>query len=401
MKAFIVCLLLTLQGFAEVYAQDHPLGYLPLTSDQKATIKKNQDLFFGSEYVDYDDHDHPFPQIDYTERHIDLRDWGLVSPVKDQKSCGSCWVFATLATYESSYAFRNSKAIVNLSAQNALNCSGAGNCIGGNPAMLLDWWVSRRVLLKNEFDQPYNGFFGSCSDVMGKYKAVAWDFVDASRFIPSTTDIKRAISRHGAVLAGVSATLSFERLRGSYTYNESTNLRTNHVISIVGWDDDREAWLVKNSWGTQWGDNGYGWIGYASNLIGASAMWVDAEVDNTLQPDNNDQDNHSFKVTDNLSNDQVYEEVYLTINGKVQVFSLGTSGQKTATKTFHFDPNQEVTYKIYSKTIFKDNNGNTRLGIGTGEGSIHIDNNEDLHIYITRFLNDDRSKYNIIIKKFT
>jgi cathepsin L len=47
-------------------------------------------------------------------------------------------------------------------------------------------------------------------------------------------------------------------------------------ISIVGWDDTRNAWLIKNSWGTGWGLNGYGWVDYGRYNIGEQAAWVDA-----------------------------------------------------------------------------------------------------------------------------
>src|SRR5581483_7953291 len=98
---------------------------------------------------------------------------------------------------------------------------------------------------------------------------------------------------------------NFENLRGTDTYNEYTNTRTNHVVSLVGWDDDRQAWLVKNSWGTFWGDQGFGWIGYNSNYISVGAIWIDAEIHNTLQPDNENPNESQFNVTDILSPDQV------------------------------------------------------------------------------------------------
>ena len=52
---------------------------------------------------------------------------------------------------------------------------------------------------------------------------------------------------------------------------------SNHAIVIVGWDDAKGAWLMKNSWGTNWGENGYMWIKYGSNNIGRRAAWVIAK----------------------------------------------------------------------------------------------------------------------------
>jgi cathepsin L len=50
----------------------------------------------------------------------------------------------------------------------------------------------------------------------------------------------------------------------------------NHDLLLVGWDDKKEAWLVKNSWGEKWGEKGFAWIGYGSNNIGVFAAWIEA-----------------------------------------------------------------------------------------------------------------------------
>lgn len=49
------------------------------------------------------------------------------------------------------------------------------------------------------------------------------------------------------------------------------------MVLLIGWDDEKGAWLVKNSWGEEWGEKGFGWIKYGSNNIGVFAAWIDAE----------------------------------------------------------------------------------------------------------------------------
>ena len=68
---------------------------------------------------------------------------------------------------------------------------------------------------------------------------------------------------------------------GDYWGGESVlNLQTdeaygNHCVSIVGWDNDRSAWLIRNSWGDEWGQNGYGWMSYSSKIFFADYVKMD------------------------------------------------------------------------------------------------------------------------------
>jgi cathepsin L len=66
---------------------------------------------------------------------------------------------------------------------------------------------------------------------------------------------------------------------GTGVYSEnvaSDNDGGGHAVVIVGWSDTKKAWLIKNSWGTDWGDGGFGYIGYTSNRIGRHTAWIRA-----------------------------------------------------------------------------------------------------------------------------
>ena len=58
------------------------------------------------------------------------------------------------------------------------------------------------------------------------------------------------------------------------TANGHSTGDVNHVVVLIGWDDQRQAWLVKNSWGETWGEQGFGWIAYGSNNVGLYAAWI-------------------------------------------------------------------------------------------------------------------------------
>jgi hypothetical protein len=397
MKALLISLIVLIL-LRTSYGQS--TGFEPPTAAEEQLIQSRHGILFGMQYEDYNNNDIPFAKIDPAASRVDLRELGFTTGIKDQgESCGSCWVFATIAAYESSYALRNNKSNLDLSEQHALSCSNGGTCSGGYPPKLLSWWVEGSNKVKAETGAPYQGFRSACTDNSGQYRAVAWDFAagDNRWFAKaSESEIKKAIAMHGAIVTGVTVTPSFQQFSGTGVYQEFTNQRVNHALAIVGWDDYKGAWLVKNSWGKKWGDQGYGWIKYNSNNIGTSSVWVDAEISNALQPSNNKA--ISFFVSDNLASDQTYEEVYLTIDGKTEAFSIGNNGNNAATKAFHVSGEGSYTYKVSSKTIFAGAAG-TRIGIGNGSGVINIIAGKSYELFIRKFNNPERTNYSIVLRQ--
>ncbi len=132
---------------------------------------------------------------------------------------------------------------------------------------------------------PDRGVDGDCASRSATdYYATDWGVVDPSgdlSKIASVKDIKEAICKYGSVAASLWATDLFIRdyTNGIYFEFESdyVNPKANHAVSLIGWDDDLGAWLLKNSWGTDWGEDGFGWIKYNSNNIGIRATWVMAK----------------------------------------------------------------------------------------------------------------------------
>ncbi|GAB3036298.1 C1 family peptidase [Spirosoma pulveris] len=216
----------------------------------------------------------------------DARAANLVSPVRNQQ-CGNCWAYSAVGAYESSYIKVNSTAssAINASEQYAVSCSGGGSCSGGFAYKVMEWLVNQNKRLATEANIPDTGTNGSCpaATPVTDYRAVAWGVVDPSgdiNKIASVAQIKAAICKYGPVAASVLVTPLFQNYAGG-TFNEMpsnpANPSTNHAILLVGWDDARKAWLMKNSWGTSWGENGYMWIGYNSNNIGRRAAWIVAK----------------------------------------------------------------------------------------------------------------------------
>lgn len=179
--------------------------------------------------------------------------------IKNQGSCGSCYAFAACATYES-FKLIKTGATYDLSEQDfmmkakAIDGNGNGGCSG--------WWLDTSMnLLKNkgvtkEANCPYKGYESACPTTGTEYKISAWK---------NTTDlntIKYALQNYGALLCGFAVYSDFSYY-GSGVYKYSSGyLRGYHAVLLVGFDDAKQAFKVKNSWGTGWGENGYFWIGY-------------------------------------------------------------------------------------------------------------------------------------------
>jgi len=101
-----------------------------------------------------------------------------------------------------------------------------------------------------------------------------WGYVGNANGIPSVAAIKSAIYRYGAVSAGVYADAYFEYYTGGVFNAAPTTQDCNHAIQLVGWDDTKGAWLLKNSWGPSWGVDGFMWIKYGANKVGEAAAWA-------------------------------------------------------------------------------------------------------------------------------
>lgn len=141
--------------------------------------------------------------------------------------------------------------------------------------------------IPNIADDFSAGLRWKCS-ATSSVRALTWDYVSVfPHEVAKTEEIKRALVTYGPIISTI-VTDDCLNLYGGGVFNELHNNYTDgkgekklvdgdHIVLIVGWDDKRGAWLVKNSWGTEWGENGYGWIKYGSNNIGQFAAWILAD----------------------------------------------------------------------------------------------------------------------------
>lgn len=222
----------------------------------------------------------------------DARNSNLLPPVRNQQ-CGNCWTYSAVGAFEPSYIRVNgiAPASVDASEAYALYCSGGGDCSGGLAYKIFEWMVNQNKNLAKESDYPDNGSNGSCPPAQPAttYYAVDWGVVDPSGDISKIAPvdkIKEALIKYGPIAASVSATPLFQNYTNGTFFEFASNYSnpsSNHAIVILGWDDSQQAWLIRNSWSANWGEDGYMWIKYNSNNIGRRAAWVLAKKINMIK----------------------------------------------------------------------------------------------------------------------
>jgi hypothetical protein len=211
---------------------------------------------------------------------FDWRDNGgtdYVTPIKDQGNCGCCWAFASTAALESYTLIHGAyNPTLNLSEQILLSCSGAGSCNGGT----LDGAASFIQLtgLPVEQDDPYTATNSACSAAVSGWtsstdKISMWEWISDGVATTAST-LKNAVYTYGPVVVAMNVYSDFLAYKsGIYTYTTGT-YEGGHAVLVVGYADDASSpgggyFIVKNSWGTGWGEpygsdpGGYFRIGYS------------------------------------------------------------------------------------------------------------------------------------------
>jgi C1A family cysteine protease len=204
---------------------------------------------------------------------------GGCTPVRDQGNCGSCWAFGTVGPLESAILIQDG-ASKDLAEQYLVSCNTDGwSCSGG-------WWAHDYHEWKYaagepgpgavyEADFPYTATNAACNPPHTHHETIAdWVYIGNDSSVPSTDAIKQAILDHGPVSAAVCVNSAFQSYTGGVFTGSLFCFSINHAIVLVGWDDSLGAWRLRNSWGPDWGEDGYMWIAYGKQYVGYSANYV-------------------------------------------------------------------------------------------------------------------------------
>jgi C1A family cysteine protease len=280
---------------------------------------------------------------------FDLRTSGEVTPVKDQKACGSCWAFGSYGSLES-YVMPKSPN-PDYSEKHLVWNHGfdPGPCGGGLELMTIAY-LSRWSGPANESACPYN--YTSTWTNCGASKPVQKHIQNAEYFEYEMEKIKDFLTTGGGISSSFYMDNSYyNATKAAYYYDGSLGKSSNHTVTIIGWDDnypntnfsilppDNGAFLVKNSWGTAWGDNGYFWVSYFDALFGTQ-NWAF----------------HNAEATTNYVRNYQYDKLGWVNTWKcssgnpifgANIFTAKAGEKLKAISFYTAHPNQSVRYSVY------------------------------------------------------
>jgi len=214
---------------------------------------------------------------------VDWRTQGLVTDVKNQGSCGSCWTFSAVVSMEGQMA-KATGNLVSLSEQDLVDCvkneklpGDSQTCCDGCDGGLMDYAFQYLMDKQNgdeetELVYPYTGKDGTCNFAQNKA------YTDAS--VTGYTDVpqgdedslKEAVANVGPISVAVDANSAWQLYSGGVLKPLFCPAsRLDHGVAVVGYGtDSSDYWIIKNSWGTTWGEDGYVRLHRGSNTCGVA-----------------------------------------------------------------------------------------------------------------------------------
>ncbi|ELP84863.1 cysteine proteinase 2 precursor, putative [Entamoeba invadens IP1] len=226
----------------------------------------------------------PNTQESYVEPHtkealksfpesLDLRQQGKVTKVKDQNPCGSCYSFGALASLEGRLLFVGGNVdTLDLSEEQIVRCSPNNGCNGGTGSVVYDYIKGNGIL--QEKDYPYTASDGKCEADLTYIFATVEGYKYITR---KDNDALKSALVDGVVDVSIDASSPKFSLYKSGVYHDTkcktSLLSLNHEIAAVGYGklNGEEYWIVKNSWGTNWGENGYILMAMEGNTCGVTS----------------------------------------------------------------------------------------------------------------------------------
>ncbi|XP_035452319.2 digestive cysteine proteinase 2 [Spodoptera frugiperda] len=192
--------------------------------------------------------------------NFDLRMEGAVTPVKNQGHCGSCWAFCTTAAVEGAVARANGDRLVDLSEQSLVDCAwGYENqgCNGGTLDGAMKYVLTHGIPTEEEYGL-YEANDGLCRI---QNMSTTYNIRGFAQVTPRNPNaLKVALNKYGPVTVAIHASRLMQHYASGLFYDFSCDeTYPNHGVTVIGYGtrDGEDYWIVKNSWGESWGEDGF------------------------------------------------------------------------------------------------------------------------------------------------
>jgi len=204
---------------------------------------------------------HEKPVADTYNSTVDWRTQKLVTPIKNQGQCGSCWSFSTTGSTEGAHAQATGN-LVSLSEQNLMDCStsyGNQGCDGGLMDQAFEYIIKNKGI-DTEASYPYKAADGTCAFKVANIGATISNYTDVKSGDEGALETAANIR---PVSVAIDASHTSFQLYSSGVYHElfCSATKLDHGVLVVGYGTDTTSskayWIVKNSWGATWGQQGY------------------------------------------------------------------------------------------------------------------------------------------------
>ena len=190
--------------------------------------------------------------------NVDWRKDNIVSSVKNQENCGSCWSFSAVGAVEGAWAQKYSK-LYNLSEQELIDCSssyGNNGCKGGGMDLAFKYIINNGICTNLSY--PYIATQNMC------YNTTCNKVVNISNYwniISSEKQLEKAVAMRPVSVAIEADKRSFQLYKSGIYNDINCGQQLDHGVLLVGYGEDNNIdmkyWIVKNSWGEDWGEDGY------------------------------------------------------------------------------------------------------------------------------------------------
>jgi len=198
--------------------------------------------------------------IEQPGQNIDWVAAGKTTPIKNQQQCGSCWAFSATETIESAILIA-SGSVQEGAPQEIVDCdTNDQGCNGGDPAEAMQWIIQQGGQ-DTESCYPYTGQDGTCNSAS----------CTPTNKISSTSSVSQSESAIYQALQSMPPSIccdasAWQNYNGGVLAASQCGDNVDHAIQLTGYNSGQGGyWVVRNSWGASWGENGFIWLQYGQN----------------------------------------------------------------------------------------------------------------------------------------